>query len=86
MSIEQKFCKVKIFELQSMLNVIRCINQRFGFKNSRISCLATLALIFILNNPRSTVLNAKNQFQMAKYDESYTFFSHTTDTNLWLSG
>ena len=56
MSIEQNLCKVKIFQLQSMLNWIRCIDQRFAFKNSRISCLA---LIFNLNNTRTTVLYSK---------------------------
>ena len=56
MSIEQKLCKVKIFQLQSMSNAIRCIDQRFAFKNSRISCLA---LIFNLKNPSTTVLYAK---------------------------
>ena len=59
MSIGQKLCKVKIFQLQSMLNAIRGINQRFAFKNSRISCLARLALIFKLKNPSMTVLYAK---------------------------
>ena len=54
MSIEQKLCKVKIFQLQSILNVIWCIDQRFVFKNSRIS---RLALIFYLNI--LTVLYAK---------------------------
>ena len=39
MSIEQKLCKVKIFQLQSMSNAKRCIDQRFAFKNSGISCL-----------------------------------------------
>ena len=47
MSIEQKLCEVKIFWLQSMLNAIRCIDQRFEIKNSCISCLA---LIFNLKN------------------------------------
>ena len=56
MSIEQKLCEEKIFQLQSMLNVIRCIYQRFAFKNSRISCLA---LIFNLKNLSTTVLYAK---------------------------
>ena len=51
MSIEQKLCKVKICQLQSMSNAIGCINQRFAFKNSRISCLA-----LIFNNLRTTVL------------------------------
>ena len=39
MSIEQKLCKVKIFQLQSMSNAKTCIDQRFAFKNSRISSL-----------------------------------------------
>ena len=39
-----------------MSNAIRCIIQRFAFKNSRISCLA---LIFHLKNPSMTVLYAK---------------------------
>ena len=39
-----------------MSNAIRCIDQRFVLKNSRILCLA---LIFNLNNLRTTVLYAK---------------------------
>ena len=58
-----KLSKVKIFQLQSMLNAITCIDQRFAFKNIRIS---RLALIFILNNPSTTVLYAK---KLAKYGE-----------------
>ena len=54
-----------------MSNAIRCIDQRFAFKNSGISCLT---LIFKLKNPSTTVLYAKNQLQVAKYDESYTVF------------
>ena len=38
-----------------MLNAIKCINQKFAFKNSGISCLA---FIFNLNNPRITTLYA----------------------------
>ena len=40
MSIGQVWCKDKIFLLQSMSNAIRCIDKRFAFKNSGISCLA----------------------------------------------
>ena len=40
----------------SMSNAIRRIDQRFAFKNSRITCLA---LIFNLKNPSTTVLYAK---------------------------
>ena len=32
MSVEQKLCEVKIFQLQSMSNAIKCIDQRFAFK------------------------------------------------------
>ena len=56
MTIEQKLYEVKIVQLQSMLNAIRCIDQRFAFKKSRISCLA---LKFNLNNRRTTVLYSK---------------------------
>ena len=55
-----------------MSNAIRCIDQRFVFKNSGISCPA---LIFNLNNPRTTVQYAKNLLQVAKYDELNTVFS-----------
>ena len=33
MSNWQKLCEVKIFQLQSMLNAIRCINQKFVFRD-----------------------------------------------------
>ena len=42
MSNEQKWCKVKKFQLQSMLNAIKCINQRFALKNSGFSCLSLI--------------------------------------------
>ena len=71
MSIEQtwKLCKVKFFQLQSMSNAIRYINQRFAFNNSGTSCLD---LIFNLSNPRMTSLHAKKQFQVARNDDSCT--------------
>ena len=83
---EQKLCEVKIFQLQSMSNAIRYINQRFAFMNSGFSCLA---LIFNLSYLRSTILHAKKRLQVAKhfkwYDESYTlFFSRLTRTNGWV--
>ena len=78
MSIEQKLCEVKIFQLQSMLNALRCINERFAFKNSCISCLA---LIFKLKNlsitvlyPKKSVAGGEMQQVIYKYDESYTVF------------
>ena len=39
MSIEQKLCEVKIFQLQSMSSAIICIDHRFAFKNSSIFCV-----------------------------------------------
>ena len=63
-----------------MLIAIICIDQRFVFKNSRISCLA---LIFYLKNSSMTVLYAKNWLQAAKFDESsYTIvFKQLIQTN-----
>ena len=72
MSIKQKLCKVQIFQLQSMSNTLRHIDQMFAFKNYGILCLA---LIFNLNNLRTTILYAG--LQVAKYNKAYTaFFSH----------
>ena len=73
MSIEQKLYEVKIFQLPIHVDCDK-INQSkvcndFAFKNSHISCLA---LVFNLKNQSMTVLYAKNQLQVAKYDKSYT--------------
>ena len=38
--IEQKWCKVKVFLLQSMSNAMMRINKMFAVKKSDISCLA----------------------------------------------
>ena len=86
MSIEQKLCKVKIFQLQSMSNAIRCIDQRFAFKNSRISCLA---LIFNLKNPSKTVLyrlHAKKSVAAGEILRVIYRVFRPIDTNQWLSG
>ena len=76
-----------------MLNAIRSlryIDQRFAFKNSRISWLA---LIFKLKNQSTEVLYAKKlvaafNLHVAKYDETmpktYTIFFRTIDTNLFM--
>ena len=66
MSNDQKVCIVKKFQLQSMSNAIRCIDQGFAFKNSGILCLA---LMFNLGNPRTTILHAKKRLQVAKQYE-----------------
>ena len=67
MRIENKLCKVKIFQLQSMFNEITCIDKRFAVKNSGISCPA-------LSNPSTSILHEKNQLKVANCDESYTVF------------
>ena len=53
-SIEQKLCEVKIFQLQSMSNVIRCRDKRCAFKNSGISCLAWYSSWAILERQSCT--------------------------------
>ena len=69
MSIEQKMCEVKI----SISNAIRCIDQRFAFKNYGISCLA---LILNLKNPSTTVLYAKKSVAGGEIRRViYRFFS-----------
>ena len=49
-ALSKNCVKWKKIQLHSMSNVMRCINKRFAFKNSGISCLA---LIFIPSNPRN---------------------------------
>ena len=83
MSTEQKMCEVKIFQLQSMTNTIKCIDQRFAFKISRISCLA---LTYNLNNPRTTVLYAKNSVAGGEIRRFIHRLFRAIDTNQWLSG
>ena len=62
MSVEQKLCDVKNFQLQSMSNAITCIDKRFVVKDSGRSCVA---LIFNLSNQKTTILHAKYRFQVA---------------------
>ena len=51
-----ELCTEKIIQLQSLLNKIRWIGQRFSFKNSAISCLA---LIFKYNSTWTTLRYAR---------------------------
>ena len=67
---------VQIFQLQSMSNAIRCINQSFVFKNFGISCLA---LISNLSNLRTTILHAIKRMHLAKHFKWNTvFFTNLT--------
>ena len=71
MSIEQKLCEVKMFQLQSMSNAITCINKRLAVENYGASCQA---LIFNLSNLRTTILMAKNKFKVAGCGKSLSVF------------
>ena len=64
MSIEQKLCKVKIFQLLSMSKAITWIDKRFAVKNVSLSCPA---LIFNSRNPTMTILHAKNQVKPSRF-------------------
>ena len=50
MSIEQKMCQEKTFQLQSMSDAIRCINKGFAVYNSGISCLANMTRYTIFSS------------------------------------
>ena len=75
MSIEQKLCREKYFQIQSMPNITKCIDKRFAIKNLGISCLA---LTFNLNIPKMKTLHAKidlkERFKVARYHKTYTIF------------
>ena len=62
-SKKQKLYKVRIFQLQSMSNALRCIDQRFAFKNSGSSCLA---LILNLSNLQMTILHTQKEVPGSK--------------------
>ena len=70
----------KKIQLHSMLNAIRCIDQWFAFKKSRISCLA---LIFKLKNLSTTVLYAKKSVAVGEISRDIYSFFQAIDTNLW---
>ena len=80
-------CKEKIFQLQSISYAIKChsIDKRFAVENSGIF---GLALIFNLNNLRTTILYARNQFKVLTSDESYTVsFCRSIQTHgVWSHG
>ena len=83
MSIEPKLCEVNIFQLLYISNVIRFIDQRFAFQNSRISCLA---LIFNLKNLSMTVQYAKNSVAGGEIRRVIYRFFRAVDMNQWLNG
>ena len=70
MSIEQKMCKEKIFQLQSMLNVIGCINQWFAFWYF----VSGLDIQLEQSENDNPVHTQKKKLQVAKYDKTYTVF------------
>ena len=68
--------------ISSHFFAIRGINQRFAFKNSRISCLA---LIFNLKIPSTTVLYTKKSVAGGEIRRVIYRFFRLIDTNQWLS-
>ena len=61
----------EIFSTTIYVECHKMYQLRFVLKNSGLSCLA---LIFNLSNKRTTILQAKKLFQVARYEESYTMF------------
>ena len=49
---------MKIFQLKSMSNAIKCIDQRFAFKNSGFSCLALICSQNIWFSPEKALENS----------------------------
>ena len=78
-SIEQNLCKEKKIQLQSLSNVITCINKRCASKNSGIS---RLALIFNWSNLRITILNTQNQLQDVTSHIPF-LFGRSTNQKYW---
>ena len=86
MSIEQKLCKMKIFQLQFMSNSTNttiCIHERFEDKNSGISCSSCLALKFNLSNPGTTVLHSKKNGLRLQDMTSYMHIFSVNQTYGW---
>ena len=84
MSIEQKLCKVKKIQLQSMSNAMRCFDHRFVFKNSGFACLA-LIFNLTLSYLRSTILHQKNgETPKVMWRVTYCFFQEI-NTSLYPS-
>ena len=75
LSIEQKKCEEKIFQLHAMST---CIDEGFLSAKSGISCLALK--IFNLSNPEMTILDAKNLLKGARYKELSTVFFQWMNT------
>ena len=77
----------KIVRSENISTPIACIEKRFAFKNSAISCLALIIRLDIQleqseNDNDWTILYANNRFEVARCDETYTVFF---DRNSWLS-
>ena len=67
-----------------MSNAIGCIDQRFAFNKSGISCLA---LIFNVKNPSTAVMYAKKSVAGGEIQRFiFPVFFSAIDTNQWLSG
>ena len=73
-SLEQKMCKEKIFQIQSMSNAIIRVEQKFAVKSSGVFCLTDFDLEIRLEQSEMKILQSKNPLKVARYDESYPVF------------
>ena len=80
MSNEQKFCKVKIFQIKSMSNVLLCINQRCAINASGISCLA-LIQPEQYENDNPACKKAVAALQVAEHFKLYNFLWRLTQND-----
>ena len=80
MSIEQNLCEEKTFQLQSMSNVIICIDIRFAFKNLGISVLPWCSTWAIRECQSCTHKKAVQGCEI--YYVIYLFFGRTTWSGL----
>ena len=80
MRIEQKLCEVKIFQLQSMSNAIRCIDQRFALFWCIVSGLDIRPEQSKNDNPAP-----KKLVQGCEKRRVIYLFSQQIDKKLWLT-
>ena len=79
MSNEQKLCEVVIFQLRSMPNAIKCIDQVLQSRILVYCCSQEFwyivsCLDIKLEHLRTTIVTAKNRFKVAKCEEPCSVF------------
>ena len=83
MSIEQNLCEVKIFQLQSMSNAIRCIDQKVC--DQEFSYFVS-GLDIQLEKSEYDSPVAKKSVAVGEIQRVMYRFFPVIDTNQWLSG